>query len=147
MVQAAPPEWERWVDLGSGGGFPGLTVAILCPRREVILVESDTRKAEFLRQAAIAAGVSPVIVPLRVEDADLPAADVISARALAPLSRLMTLATSALGPETVCVFPKGAGWRAEIAAAQRTWRFSFEAIPSRTSPEAAVLRITDIAPL
>ncbi len=146
LLPLAPASWSRWVDLGSGAGFPGLTVAILCLEKAITLIESDRRKAEFLRQAASNLGVRPQVLDRRIEDVDLMPPDVLSARALAPLPRLLFLARPLTAPHTVCLFPKGAGWRDEIRVARQSWRFSCEAIPSRTDPEAAVLRITDIVP-
>jgi 16S rRNA (guanine527-N7)-methyltransferase len=137
-----------WADLGSGGGFPGLVVAILAaekaPGIRVSLVEADRRKAAFLRSAARHCGIAVEVIDERIEALPPLGADVLSARALAPLPTLLAHAERHLAPGGVALFPKGAGHEAEIAAALERWRFSVQKIPSRTDPDSVVLRIGDI---
>lgn len=149
LFAMAPPEAGHWVDLGTGGGFPGLIIAILAkeqnPQLQVCLVESDRRKCAFLAVAAQAAGVAPTIHARRAEDLAPMKADVVSARALAPLSRLLPLAARHLAPAGRALFPKGAHVDAELQATLESWRFKVQKIPSRTDPTGVILAIEDIA--
>ncbi len=138
-----------WADLGSGGGFPGLVVAILAaeraPEMQVVLVESDHRKAVFLRTAARETGVACRVIVGRIEDIAPLKADRISARALADLDRLLEYADRHLAPEGVALFPKGVRWKTELARAQRRWRFEAQAIKSRTEDGAVILKIEGVS--
>ncbi|MBM2575551.1 class I SAM-dependent methyltransferase [Jannaschia sp. Os4] len=149
VVDVAPVSADCWVDLGSGGGFPGIVAAI--HRRSegtsVHLVESDVRKAMFLRTVARELDLNVVVHSDRIEQAEVPVPDVLSARALAPLPKLLSLAHLHCGPRTVMVFPKGVTWRAERDAALPSWRFSLQTHPSPTQPDAAILVLTDVEPL
>lgn len=143
--QACPPNARRWLDLGSGGGFPGLVVAILArelrPDLHVTLVESDQRKATFLRQAAQKLGVDVDVLAKRIESLPPQGADVVSARALAPLADLLELAAPHLKSDGLALFPKGARHAEEIAEAKRSWTFDLETLPSATQPDAVLLMI------
>lgn len=144
----APPDALHWADLGSGGGYPGLVVAILsaelAPTRRVTLVESDQRKATFLRQAARELGLSVSVLAQRIEAAPALAADVISARALAALTQLCAFAERHLAPGGLALFPKGAAYAAEMAEARQSWAFDASVHPSLTDPTAAVLALKGI---
>jgi 16S rRNA (guanine527-N7)-methyltransferase len=148
LLELAPPEATTWADLGSGGGFPGLVVAILAaevrPALRVTLVESDQRKAVFLRTVAQRAGVPVTVLADRIEAIPPLGADVISARALAPLASLLDYASRHLAPSGTALLPKGANWRAEVDEALERWRFRCENLPSATSPGGAILRIGEI---
>lgn len=139
---------RTWVDLGSGGGFPGLVVAILAqeakPDLQVTLVESDLRKATFLRQAVRSLGLSAVVISDRVESVPPLAADVLSARALASLSGLLAFARRHLQPDGVALFPKGERFEEEVAEARKLWSFDVETQPSLSHPGAAILVIRKI---
>lgn len=139
----------RWVDLGSGGGFPGAVVAILAaeaaPDLAVTLIESDGRKAAFLRSVSRETGVPFTTLDRRIEEVPPQAADVLSARALAPLTVLLGHAQRHLAPDGIALFPKGARHETELAEARRDWRFEHEALPSRTEPAAAIYRIGRVA--
>lgn len=139
----------RWVDLGSGGGFPGAVVAILAaevaPELSVTLIESDGRKAAFLRSVSRETGVPFTTLDQRIEEAPPQAADVLSARALAPLTVLLGHAQRHLAPDGIALFPKGARHETELAEARRDWRFAVEQLPSRTEPAAAIYRIGRVA--
>ena len=133
-----------WADLGSGGGFPGAVVAILqAGKREVVLVESDQRKAAFLRAVARET-VGFRVVAQRIEQAKPLAASVVSARALAPLPVLLEYVHRHLAPGGVAVLPKGRKADEEITAALEHWRFDCEKHPSQTDPESVVLILGDI---
>jgi 16S rRNA (guanine527-N7)-methyltransferase len=140
------PDWWRWADLGSGAGFPGLVIAILAANqedREVHLVESNSRKCAFLGDVARRTGAKVVIHDARVETvaAKIGAVDVVSARALAPLSSLLALAEPFFGSETVGLFPKGRDALEEIAQAQGVRRFQWKTVPSRTDSEGQIVKI------
>jgi 16S rRNA (guanine527-N7)-methyltransferase len=143
------PEARTWIDLGSGAGFPGLVVAIAgLPRGvHVHLVESNSRKCAFLRHVARLTGASVQIHEARLE-AVVPnfagRIDIVSARALAPLSDLLAGCEPLLTTGTVGLFPKGRDAAAELTEAEKLWRFNVEILPSRTDPEARVLRITHL---
>lgn len=149
VFQACPPGAHRWLDLGSGGGFPALVVAILARERQpdlgVTLVESDQRKAAFLRQTAQKLGVDVNVMAQRIESIPPQGADVISARALAPLVDLLKLAAPHMKPDAVALFPKGARHTEEIAEARRLWAFDLEVLPSAAQADAALLIIRKLA--
>lgn len=148
LLPLGPDSAQRWTDLGSGGGFPGLVIAILAaetrPDLRVTLIESDRRKAEFLRTVARETGISTEVIAGRAEEVPGTAADVVSARALAPLKSLLPLAERHLAPGGVALLPKGAGYRQELDEALETWAFDCDNIPSRTEPGAVILKVGDI---
>jgi 16S rRNA (guanine527-N7)-methyltransferase len=149
LLDHAPDGARIWADLGAGGGFPGLVVAILAaesrPALRVTLVESDARKSAFLLTAAREIGVDVRVETARAEELAPLGADVVSARALAPLHRLLPLAERHLAPGGVCLFPKGAAHEQEIAEALASWRFEVQKLPSRTDPAAVILKIGGLA--
>jgi 16S rRNA (guanine527-N7)-methyltransferase len=142
------PEAKRWADLGAGGGFPGLIVAILAAERQpglrVTCVESDKRKATFLRSVVREAGISADIVADRIEAVPPLGAQVVSARALAPLAGLLALGTRHLAPGGTAIFPKGAAWKDEVAEALESWAFRLDTYPSKTDSDATILNLGDI---
>lgn len=150
LLPLAPKGTTRWLDLGSGGGFPGLVIAAL-GIETVHLVESDQRKATFLREAARAMGLSGVTVHMKrieaVEPAALHAAmggapQVISARALASLKDLIPLAHRLAGPDTVYLFPKGRQAGDELTEARRYWTIqALDLLPSQTEAQARIVRM------
>lgn len=148
VLAVAPHPGNDWVDLGSGGGFPGLVVAILArelrPGLRVTLVESDRRKAAFLAEVARATGTDVAIRAERAETLEPLGADILSARALAPLGALLALAERHLKPGGTGLFLKGAQVDEEIAAALESFRFTLQKFPSRTDPNAVVLSVGDI---
>jgi 16S rRNA (guanine527-N7)-methyltransferase len=154
LLDHAPKDVTRWLDLGSGGGFPGLVIAALS-EAHVHMVESDQRKSAFLREAARAMGVAATVHVKRieaVEPAQLHTAmggapQVISARALAPLTELIGLAQPLAGPDTVYLFPKGRTAEDELTEARRYWTIPIaDKLPSRTDPEASILRLQGLGP-
>jgi 16S rRNA (guanine527-N7)-methyltransferase len=148
VFDMAPSKAANWVDIGTGGGFPGLVVAILskelAPNRAVTLIESDQRKCAFLRTVARETECSVTVLADRVEKVVGQKADVLSARALASLDALLGFADLHLSPEGICLFPKGLTWEREVAIAQEAWNFTVDATKSETSDEAVVLRISGI---
>ncbi|HRX74258.1 MAG TPA: 16S rRNA (guanine(527)-N(7))-methyltransferase RsmG [Hyphomonas sp.] len=140
-----PPEARRWLDLGSGAGFPGMVVALLARAEgsliRVTLVESDERKCAFLRTVATSCNLDVRIETGRVEGLAPARADVISARALAPLNRLLGYAQIHRAACGIGLFPKGRTVHKEVEEARRNWRFDCQLHPSATDPEAAIVEI------
>jgi len=134
------PDWESWLDLGAGAGFPGLIIALLRPGR-VTLIESRAKRIAFLREAAAVAGVADrvEVIGSRVETAPRRRYDVISARAFAPLPKLFELAFPFADKKTRWVLPKGKSAAAELEAARTSWQGDFRLVPSVTDSEAAIL--------
>ncbi len=140
-------EEERgiWVDLGSGGGLPGLVLAILRPGRDMTLIESDARKCAFLRTVVRELDMSNVtIINRRVEELDPLEAAHISARALAPLPRLLSYVARHLAPNGTAWLMKGRNWQAEAEEARKEWSFDMEIHDSRTEPGAAILKLSGL---
>jgi 16S rRNA (guanine527-N7)-methyltransferase len=144
LVPLIPPGAGRAVDLGSGAGFPGLVLAIVT-RLPFDLVESDQRKAAFLREAVWATGAPVTVHAARAESVTLPPAPLVTARALAPLPRLLALAKPLLAADGVCLFLKGSSAASELTAAATEWHMQVTRVPSQTAPDACILRISDIA--
>jgi 16S rRNA (guanine527-N7)-methyltransferase len=140
-----PPGARLWLDLGSGAGFPGLVVAALAaeqaPYLTVRLVESNARKAAFLATVAHEAGLLAEVLVERWQRLPPQAADVVSARALAPLAELLAASEKHRRPGGVGLFPKGETVHKELAEASVRWRFDHKLTPSRTEPRAAILEI------
>lgn len=148
VFRVAPNLSGLWLDIGTGGGFPGLVCAILAaeaaPTLRFRLVESDLRKATFLRTVARQLDLSFDVVADRIERCPPQAANTVTARALAPLSRLLDLTRPHLAPGGCAIFPKGRSAPAEIVEAERDWCFRLDRIPSITDPEASLLKIGDL---
>lgn len=148
LFSACPPTARQWADLGSGGGFPGLIVAIIArelqPDLEVTLVESDARKATFLRQAGRSLGVRFAVFNERIESLAPLSADVLSARALAALPQLLAYAERHLRQDGLALLPKGARYADELAEARKQWHFEVETRPSQSESGAAILLIRKI---
>src|SRR5579871_4207633 len=133
QLQPLVPEAARsLIDLGSGAGFPGLVLAIL-GIGGVELVEADSRKAAFLREAIRITAVPPHAV------------DVVTARALAPLDRLLDLAAPFIGPDTVCLFPKGEHVVEELTLARKGWTMTSVMRDSIADPRGVVLCLKGVA--
>lgn len=133
-------------DIGSGGGLPGIVLAIM-RAGPVHLVESDRRKSAFLLEAARRLALPHVTVhPRRIEDAALPPLAALTARALAPLDALLAHAHRLLAPDGVAVFPKGRTADAELTQAAARWLMRVERLPSATDPESTILRLTEVRP-
>ena len=145
LARVWPDGAGRLVDLGSGAGLPGLVLAIMGLPGATHLVESDKRKAAFLREAARAAGAAAMVTvhACRIEAAPPIVADVVTARALAPLPELLTHAERFATPGTVCLFPKGRGAEAELTAARRAWKMGLDRQPSLSDPEGQILVVSE----
>jgi 16S rRNA (guanine527-N7)-methyltransferase len=144
-----PEKPKRWADLGSGGGFPGLVIAAFAaqdvPDMVMSLVESDTRKTVFLQTAAREMGLATRVVRSRIESVDLPPQDVISARALAPLDKLLGLVAPLLAPGAVCFFPKGVGAESELTRARASWHIDVRRRPSLADSAGCILEIPEFS--
>lgn len=146
LVELAPAHVKSWMDIGSGGGFPGMVVAILMannPEFHMNLVESDSRKSIFLREAARLTGAPVTVHTVRIEELSSGALqpDVISARALASMSQLLAYSVPFFRQGTTGLFLKGAGYAEELTEAKKDWIFSSEAFPSRSDETGVVLKI------
>lgn len=137
-----------WVDVGSGGGFPGVVAAILLktisPLTKVILVESDARKAVFLRQVVLKLDLNCEIQNKRVEAASVKAASIVSVRALAALPKLLELVEHLIEKDTVCLFMKGKTFSQELKLARDTWSFDCDVVQSKTNANGAILVIRNV---
>ena len=135
----------HWVDIGSGGGLPGLVVAILAkklnPQLRVTLIESDQRKAVFLRTVVRELQLNATVQAKRIEAVGPLKADVISARALADLNDLLRLAHPFMNQNTQCLFMKGKNWSKEVKEAEKSWQFQAERFISKTNHEAVIFSL------
>ena len=138
----------KWVDLGSGGGLPGLIVAILSdeiePVNKLFLVEADARKAVFLKTVCRELGLKVEVYNNRIDALPPISANIVSARALAPLKTLCLYAKNHLEKDGVAVFAKGENWKAELVEAQKKWIFSYEAVKSTLHEGSVVLVLRGI---
>lgn len=148
LYSTAKLESGIWVDIGSGGGFPGLVIAILADDsatgQETVLIESDQRKCTFLRTVAREVDVPVRVIAERIEAVEPLFADVVSARALAPLETLIGYVNRHIAPNGKALLPKGARWKQEVESARKTWNFEIETHRSLTSPDAVILEIGEI---
>jgi 16S rRNA (guanine527-N7)-methyltransferase len=146
------PHARTWVDLGSGAGFPGIVVAAALADDEgakIHLVESIGKKATFLREAIAAAGAPAAVHAMRIEefvDNAPESIDVVTARALAPLPKLLTLAYPLLKTGALGVFPKGQDVASELTEAAKYWKIEHSLIGSRTDDRAQVLVVKSLEP-
>lgn len=143
------PDARRWLDLGSGAGFPGLVLGIAALERagmSVGLVESNGRKCAFLRHVARLTGAPVTIHEGRAETLlpGMTGVDVVTARALAPLPDLLAVTRGLLTTGTLGLFPKGRGAEGELTEAAKSWTFDAELLPSRTDSLARIIRIRSL---
>ncbi|RKK02393.1 16S rRNA (guanine(527)-N(7))-methyltransferase RsmG [Pseudoroseomonas wenyumeiae] len=144
LLPLVPPGEGPLGDLGSGGGFPGLVLAMAL-ERPVHLVESDRRKAAFLQTAAADLGLRHVQVHIdRIEAVTLPPLAVLTARALASLEKMLPWAERLLAPDGVAIFPKGRTALEEMQAAAPGWTMSAERFKSSTDADASIFRLSRI---
>jgi 16S rRNA (guanine527-N7)-methyltransferase len=150
LIELAP-QARLWIDVGTGGGFPGLVVACVLadqPGAAVHLIESTMKKAAFLRDAVEAIGVPAMVHCTRAEDFAKSfegRADVVSARAIAPLKSLLALCFPLLRKNGVTgLFPKGQNAELELGEAANSWKMKVELVPSRTDPAGRIVIIRDL---
>jgi 16S rRNA (guanine527-N7)-methyltransferase len=148
LFQFVPRHAVKIADFGSGAGFPGLVLAILAqptlPKTRVTLVESDKRKATFLSQAAHQLDLSVTVLTDRAESLPSLDADVVTARAFAPLITLCSIAERHLASDGVAIFPKGAQVDKELTEAETQWRFDVHHHQSQTDPAGRILTLRGI---
>jgi 16S rRNA (guanine527-N7)-methyltransferase len=146
------PQARKWVDLGSGAGFPGLPIACALADQdpaEVHLIESNNKKAAFLREAIRVTGAPAIVHPQRIADfrkqfhGEL---DAVTARALAPLPELLSIAYPLLKRGPLGIFPKGQDVDAELTEAAKCWSIQASLVPSRTDPKSRVVVIRRAEP-
>ncbi|MCY4261461.1 MAG: 16S rRNA (guanine(527)-N(7))-methyltransferase RsmG [Rhodobacteraceae bacterium] len=147
LIKIQPAQPGLWLDIGTGGGFPGLVVAILgeefAPDTEYILLEATRRKAEFLRRVVTATGIRARVLPQRAETVAPIGAHCVSARAVAPLDLLLGLAAPHLNPDGVALLMKGRSADREIRQARESWQFLMQSHPSRTG-SGVILALSEI---
>ena len=148
LAALAPEDTRTWVDVGSGGGFPGIVVAIVMKQHvsapHLTLIESDRRKCVFLQEAARVFDLDVSVAPARVETQEISNVDVISARAVAPLDRLLEMIFHLTTPSTILLLPKGTNVGSELTEAERNWRVDVEHLDATDPGCGTVLRITGV---
>ncbi len=143
-----PKSPHIYSDFGSGGGFPAVVLAVFLyekdPKIKIYLIESDGRKAAFLRTVLKELQIPGTVLGDRVQKVQLLTSNILSARAVAPLIKLLSMAETLINNETICFFPKGVGWKKEVEDAQKQWNFDFKAITSQTQSDAVILKLGSI---
>ena len=146
------PEARVWADLGTGGGFPGVVIGCALagtPGARIHLVETNSKKIAFLREAVRATGVPAIVHPARIEDfaaAPPEGMDAVVARALAPLPKLLGLALPLLKSGAVGLFPKGQDVASELTEASKSWNVQASLVPSLTDPMAQIVVVRELEP-
>jgi 16S rRNA (guanine527-N7)-methyltransferase len=147
LAALVPPEARTLADLGSGAGFPGLVLAeLLRDRVQVTLHDATAKKCAFLAAAAAAMGLKVRIENRRMEDLPPRTFDVVTARACAPLPKLLGYAQNFAGPDTVCLFLKGQNVGSELTEAHKSWNMKPRQIPSLTDPSGVILELRELSP-
>lgn len=144
LIPLLPENLSAAIDLGSGAGFPGLVLAIAADI-PFTLIEADRRKAAFLAEAARLTNAPARIENTRIEHAKVRPARLVTARALAPLPALVALAQPFIAPGGFALFPVGKSVGSELTQVSRRWHMRLERFPSRTNPEASVLKVSEIS--
>jgi 16S rRNA (guanine527-N7)-methyltransferase len=153
LLPLAPPTARKWIDLGSGAGFPGLVMACQLSTEhgsQVHLIDSAQKKAAFLRDVIAELALPAVVHARRIEDFAATTNerfDVVTARALAPLDRLIGYAIPLLKKGAVGVFPKGQDVEAELTQASKSWSMEAELIPSKTDPRGRIVLVRGVSKL
>lgn len=145
LLPLLPNQAKTLVDLGSGGGLPGLILAIARPDLAVTLVEIDQRKSAFLKEAVRILGLSNVTVEARDLQTITQRFDIVTSRALASLVQLCDYAKPLLAEGGICLFPKGEKAAAELAEAGDKWRLKYTLKTSTTSDKASIITITELS--
>ena len=143
LLPLVPPDTQSLADLGSGAGFPGLVLALLGVP-DVHLFESDQRKAVFLREVARETQTDVTVRSERLEKAESRDFDVITARAFAPLTKLLTLSTNLRGSKTTILLLKGQNVVSELTEAHKIWTMTVSQRPSRSDPQGTILQLTEV---
>jgi len=143
LLRLMPAGVRSLADIGSGAGFPGLVLAALGVTG-VDLIEADGRKCAFLREAVRVAEIAAAVRHTRVEIMPPHPYEIVTARACAPLDRLLALAERFIGPQTRCLFLKGERAEAEVAEARRNWSMTVSCHPSTADPRGVVLCLEEV---
>ncbi len=143
IVPYIPENIPFAIDIGSGAGFPGMVLAI-ATGIPFTLIESDKRKAAFLMDAARELKAPVKVLSLRIEDAKTPPAMLLTARALAPLDKLLGLAAPLLAPGGICLFPKGRNHELELAPASALWHMEVERCKNPLDDQACILKVSNL---
>lgn len=147
LAEFVPAEGKSLVDLGSGAGFPGLVLAILLRERpgfRAVLYEATAKKCAFLAAAAQATGATAEIRNTRIEQAKPEPFDVVTARACAPLTKLLAYAQPFQAADTVNLFPKGQSVASELTEASKSWKMKLLRHQSRSDPSGTILEIREL---
>jgi 16S rRNA (guanine527-N7)-methyltransferase len=142
LAPLIPGSARSLADLGSGAGFPGIILCCARPDLKLWLVEKSVRKSEFLTEAVTALRLQAIVLNQRIEDLAPEPADVVTARALAPLPKLLGLSKGWLSQEGRALFLKGRDVAAELTEARLSWTFDLDVRPSLSSPDGQVLTIS-----
>jgi 16S rRNA (guanine527-N7)-methyltransferase len=146
LVPVIPATARNLADLGSGAGFPGLVLAAIRPDLAVSLFEATTKKCEFLATAAKRMGLKVAIENGRLEEMRPQVFDVVTARALAPLPKLLEYAHKFLGPNGICLFLKGQNVGSELTEAHKYWNMQTSQVMSQTDTSAAIVMVRELGP-
>jgi len=141
------PSARTWVDIGAGAGFPGLVLAILLKgeaHARVHLVESVAKRCRFLETVSETLKLPTKVHNARAESLSLKA-EVVTARAVAPLGRLLSFAQPFMARGAIGLFPKGRGAEVEVADAREAWRFTCNIVPSLSDPEGRIVKVEGLA--
>ena len=145
------PRARRWADLGAGAGFPGMALAFGVmaqegPVGQIYCVESIAKKAAFLRRVSRETQAPMTVIHDRVEAlSDIPDVDIVTARAMAPLDKLLNYVKPFVDKGAYALLPKGARYESELTEARKSWTFDLEVIHSQTAPDARILKIKGLA--
>lgn len=149
LYPLAPARPRHWLDIGSGGGFPGIIMAAISaeksPETKFTFIESDQRKSTFLRTAARELGLRVNVIASRIEETEPQSADVVSARALSALTDLLPLISLHLAPDGTAILPKGKTHQQEIDVAKKVWSFDVASHQSMTDEQARILVVKGIS--
>lgn len=148
LYKFIPDEAKTLVDIGSGAGFPAMVLAVMAENRtpslKITMVESIAKKTLYLKHVKEITAVDVNILNRRIENLREKTFDVITARAVIALKDLLVYAHPLFRKNTLCIFPKGKNFQAEIDEAKKAWFFTYEAIPSQTSTESVILLIRNL---
>jgi 16S rRNA (guanine527-N7)-methyltransferase len=146
LVKFIPGTAKTLADLGSGAGFPGLVLAeLLREKTKVTLFEATAKKCAFLQEVCGRLGLNSKIRNTRMEDVEPLAFDVVTARACAPLEKLLSYAQHFAGPRTICLFLKGQNVGAELTEARKSWKMQALQHQSLTDPSGTVLEVRELS--
>ena len=151
LIKYIPESSKVLYDFGSGAGFPGMVLAILAndktPYLKITLIESIKKKTLYLNAVKSLCGVNVEIINDRIENLNLPKADVITSRAMCNLSDLLQYAYKMSNKKTLMIFPKGKSYKEELATASKKWKFNLTIEKNEVSEEGVILLITNLSPL